>query len=53
MRISWDGDLVFFFLVAAAEVVQHFAPKLVELHNYSPANAVSQKLYNWNTLNRT
>ncbi|KAJ3415173.1 Sperm flagellar protein 1 [Chytridiales sp. JEL 0842] len=38
--------------VAAAEVVHHFTPKLVELHNYSPANAVSQKLYNWNTLNQ-
>ncbi|TPX32423.1 hypothetical protein SmJEL517_g04462 [Synchytrium microbalum] len=38
--------------VAAAEVVHHFFPKLVELHNYSPANALTQKLYNWNTLNQ-
>ncbi|KAJ3145103.1 Sperm flagellar protein 1 [Irineochytrium annulatum] len=38
--------------VAAAEVVHHFCPKLVDMHNYSPANSVSQKLYNWNTLNR-
>ena len=38
--------------VAAAEVVRHFMPKMVELHNYSPANAISQKIYNWNTLNR-
>ncbi|KAJ3108461.1 Sperm flagellar protein 1 [Phlyctochytrium planicorne] len=38
--------------VAAAEVIHHFSPKLVDMHNYSPANAVSQKLYNWNTLNQ-
>ena len=34
-----------------AEVVKHYIPKLVELHNYSAAHSVSQKLYNWNTLN--
>ncbi|KAJ3069063.1 Sperm flagellar protein 1 [Podochytrium sp. JEL0797] len=38
--------------VATAEVVNHFCPKLVELFMYSPANAVSQKMYNWNTLNQ-
>ncbi|TPX78665.1 hypothetical protein CcCBS67573_g00098 [Chytriomyces confervae] len=38
--------------VATAEVVHHFCPKLVELFMYSPANAVSQKMYNWNTLNQ-
>ena len=38
--------------VLTAEVVNHFLPKLVELHNYSPANASQQKMYNWNTLNR-
>ncbi|KAI8897029.1 hypothetical protein BC833DRAFT_595268 [Globomyces pollinis-pini] len=37
--------------VACAELIHHFIPKLVELHNYSSANSVSQKLYNWNTLN--
>ena len=37
--------------VLAAEVVHHFLPKLVELHNYSPANSISQKLENWRTLN--
>jgi hypothetical protein len=36
----------------AAEVIRHFLPKLVELHNYSAANSVSQKFYNWKTLNR-
>ncbi|RYG57465.1 hypothetical protein EON66_00325 [archaeon] len=39
--------------VMMAEVVAHFYPKLVELHNYSAANSVRQKLYNWSTLNRT
>lgn len=37
--------------VLAAEVISHFLPKLVDLHNYSPANAIQQKLINWKTLN--
>ena len=37
--------------VLAAEVVYHFLPKLVEQHNYSPANAIQQKVENWRTLN--
>ncbi|XP_072533099.1 sperm flagellar protein 1 isoform X2 [Salminus brasiliensis] len=35
-----------------AEVVRHFYPKLVDLHNYTPAHSTQQKLSNWNTLNR-
>ncbi|XP_077093185.1 sperm flagellar protein 1 isoform X1 [Siphateles boraxobius] len=38
--------------VMAAEVVKHFFPKLVELHNYTPAHSTQQKLSNWSTLNR-
>ncbi|KAJ3032382.1 Sperm flagellar protein 1, partial [Rhizophlyctis rosea] len=38
--------------VATAEIIRHFIPKLVDLHNYPPANAVAQKLYNWNTLSQ-
>ncbi|XP_053189214.1 sperm flagellar protein 1 [Scomber japonicus] len=38
--------------VMAAEVVRHFFPKLVDLHNYIPANSTQQKLSNWNLLNR-
>ena len=38
--------------VLFAEVVKHYFPKLVELHNYSAAHGVSQKLYNWRTLNQ-
>ena len=37
--------------VLAAEVVHHFLPKLVDLHNYSPANAIQQKVTNWRTFN--
>ena len=37
--------------VMAAEVVHHFIPKQVDVHNYSPANATQQKLENWRTLN--
>ncbi|KAG5456030.1 MAG: hypothetical protein BJ554DRAFT_4341 [Olpidium bornovanus] len=38
--------------VNAAEIIKYFLPKLVDLHNYSPANATAQKVYNWRTLNR-
>eukprot|EP01029_Cantina_marsupialis_P029279 TRINITY_DN780024_c0_g1_i1.p1 TRINITY_DN780024_c0_g1~~TRINITY_DN780024_c0_g1_i1.p1 ORF type:complete len:281 (-),score=73.08 TRINITY_DN780024_c0_g1_i1:130-972(-) len=38
--------------VLMAEVVHHYFPKLVDLHNYVPANSVAQKLYNWETLNK-
>ncbi|KAI5625049.1 sperm flagellar protein 1 [Silurus asotus] len=38
--------------VMAAEVVKHFYPKLVEMHNYTPAHSTQQKLSNWNTLSR-
>lgn len=37
--------------VLMAEVVKHFLPKLVDTHNYSSANGVAQKLYNWEHLN--
>lgn len=40
------------YLVLVAEVVKHFLPHLVEIHNYSAAHSVSQKSYNWNTLNQ-
>lgn len=35
-----------------AEVVAHFQPKLVEMHNYSAAHSIRQKVYNWQTLNQ-
>jgi len=38
--------------VLVAEIVNHYVPKLVELHNYSAAHSVSAKTYNWNTLNQ-
>lgn len=34
-----------------AEVIHHYFPKMVELHNYSNSSSVRQKLYNWGTLN--
>ena len=37
--------------VLLAEIVKHFLPKLIDLHNYSQAHSVAQKSYNWNTLN--
>lgn len=38
--------------VMVAEVVKHFLPRLIELHNYIPANATQQKISNWQLLNR-
>ncbi|KAK9838150.1 hypothetical protein WJX81_004390 [Elliptochloris bilobata] len=38
--------------VLVAEVVHHYFPKLVELHNYSLAHGLAQKQYNWSTLNQ-
>lgn len=38
--------------VLMAELMHHYLPKLVEVHNYSSANSHRQKTYNWHTLNR-
>lgn len=38
--------------VMVAEVVHHFIPRIVEIHNYTPANSTIQKQSNWGTLNR-
>lgn len=38
--------------VLAAEIINHYLPKCVELHNYSPAAATKQKMENWYLLNR-
>lgn len=37
--------------VMMAEVIHHYSPKLVSLHNYPSANSLSKKIENWNTLN--
>lgn len=37
--------------VLMAEVLCHYFPKVVDIKNYSAANSVRQKLYNWQTLN--
>ena len=38
--------------VLMAEVVKHFFPGKVEIHNYSTTNSVAKKLSNWDTLNQ-
>ena len=38
--------------VLVAEMVAHFYPKLVELHNYQPVNSSIAQLYNWSCLNK-
>ncbi|XP_032985641.1 sperm flagellar protein 1 isoform X2 [Rhinolophus ferrumequinum] len=35
-----------------AEIVKHFHPQLVDLHNYVPTCNTDQKLSNWSVLNR-
>ena len=37
--------------VLIAEVVASYFPHFVELHNYTPANSIKQKMYNYETLN--
>ncbi|KAK3921396.1 Sperm flagellar protein 1 [Frankliniella fusca] len=38
--------------VMMAELVKFFYPKMVELHNYTPANCFLHKMNNWHTLSR-
>lgn len=45
--------LLFFHPVLVAEVVKFYFPKMVEMHNYVPANSTQQKLSNWAHLNRS
>lgn len=37
--------------VLLAEIISVYFPSMVELHNYSAANSVQQKMYNFDTLN--
>lgn len=39
-----DGCLV-------AEIIRHFLPQYIDLHNYTPANNIEQKKANWGMLN--
>lgn len=39
-----DGFLV-------AEIMHQLLPRFIDLHNYSQAHSLKEKLYNWNTLN--
>ena len=38
--------------VLMAEVVRHFYPKFVEIHNYIGTSNYQQKVHNWNLLNK-
>ena len=56
VRVPWSREtnrhiLIKTVVVMTAEILKMFVPKLVELHNYPPANSVQQKLVNWHTLN--
>lgn len=47
-----DGGTSPLTTVLTAEIISHYFPKYVELHNYISSSSASQKLANWNTLNR-
>ena len=36
-----------------SELIAHYNPKIVELHNYVGTGSVTQKIKNWNVLNGT
>ena len=36
--------------VLTAEIMKHYYPKMVDVHNYPEASSTQQKLTNWNTL---
>lgn len=38
--------------IPMAEILKQHYPKLVDLHNYSPKNALAHKIANWEILNR-
>jgi len=38
--------------VLMAEIISAYFPTLIELHNYTPAHSVKQKIYNYETLNQ-
>lgn len=47
MQVTFACNVVLF-----AEIIDHYNPKLIELHNYTATGAIPQKIANWNTLNR-
>ena len=46
------SNITTYFTVLVAEILLHYFPRYVEIHNYVSANSVNQKLNNWGTLNR-
>ncbi|XP_041367948.1 sperm flagellar protein 1-like isoform X2 [Gigantopelta aegis] len=38
--------------VLCCEIIKHYFPRWIELHNYTPAAATNQKMENWYLLNR-
>lgn len=35
-----------------AEIIKCYWPKIIDLHNYAPASSLTNKISNWETLNR-
>jgi len=49
---NYNNRLFCYVSVLVAEIMQHYFPRYVEIHNYVSANSTNQKLNNWGTLNR-
>ena len=52
LRSLQFSSVILFVVVLCAEVISHHFPKLVDLHNYTPASSTKQKEDNWRLLNR-
>lgn len=45
-------NIQFSISVSVAEIIHHYLPRSVDLHNYVVVSSTGQKRINWNTLNR-
>lgn len=48
-----DSFSNFKLIVLVAELISHFLPGFVQLHNYVSANSTVYKRYNWDTLSKS
>lgn len=39
-------------LAMVAEIIKHYWSKIIDFHNYVPSSSLSNKICNWDTLNK-
>jgi hypothetical protein len=49
-RVKKNINRDFADCVMMAELIHHYNPKIISLHNYPAANSLSKKIDNWTTL---